>query len=44
MNFDGVAVLGAIWNKPGSPVNNFLSIQDSINKLKEHPVQTSAHD
>lgn len=44
MNFDGVAVLGAIWNKPGSPVNNFLSIQDSINKLKEHPLQTSAHD
>ena len=44
MNFDGVAVLGAIWNKPGSPVSNFLNIQNCITNLSQHPVQNIRHD
>lgn len=44
MNFDGVAVLGAIWNKPGSPVEHFLRLQDCIHKPLENPAQNSRHD
>lgn len=44
MNFDGVAVLGAIWNKPGSPVEHFLRIQDCIHKQLENPVLNLGHD
>lgn len=32
MNFDGAAVLGAVWNEPGDPLNNFIRIKDALNQ------------
>jgi thiamine-phosphate pyrophosphorylase len=31
MNFDGAAVLGAIWNAPGNPIENFLRLNYALN-------------
>ena len=44
MYFDGVAVLGAIWNRGDSPVANFLGIRDCICNLSDAPIQTLKHD
>lgn len=35
MNFDGIAILGAIWNKPGQALKNFKQIQENM------PVKTA---
>lgn len=37
MNFDGAAVLGAIWNTGDDPVQQFNSIQESMTFHKERP-------
>lgn len=33
MNFDGAAVLGAIWNGQDTPLKNFLHLHNSLNQI-----------
>lgn len=33
MNFDGIAVLGAIWDKDGCPIEEFMRIQVAIRQI-----------
>lgn len=40
MNFDGIAVLGAIWNRGGSPLKNFKQIQYACSVIKVQEPKT----
>lgn len=35
MNFDGAAVLGAIWNESGTPINNFIQVNQALKQIND---------